>query len=88
MSAVTTRITTLTCSACHGCYKQGWKVMHGDESLIHIKNRKGGVINFKIAVPTKKWAVCACRFVHAIVFASMSIEVGIKVSVITAHCLL
>jgi hypothetical protein len=32
-------------------------------SLICIKNRKGGVINVDIIVPTKMGAIFACRFV-------------------------
>jgi hypothetical protein len=35
-------------------HKQGWKIVCGDESLIHIENRKGEVIDFDIVMPTEK----------------------------------
>ena len=35
-------------------HKQGWKITHGGESLIRIKNEKGGVIDFDIVVPTER----------------------------------
>ena len=43
-------------------HKQGWKIVHGDETLIRIENEKGGKIEFDIVVPTEKEAIYACRF--------------------------
>ena len=37
-------------------HKQGWKIVHGDETLIRIENGKGDVIDFDIVVPTEKGA--------------------------------
>ena len=45
-------------------HKQGWKIMHGYETLIRIKNRKGDVIDFDIVVPTEKGAIYACKFIR------------------------
>ena len=44
-------------------HMQGWKITHGDESLIGVENRKGKVLNFNILVPMEKWTVYACKFV-------------------------
>ena len=43
-------------------HKQGWKIMHGNETVVCIENRKGGVVNFDIVVPTEKGAIYACKF--------------------------
>ncbi len=69
-------------------HKQGWKITCGDESLIRVKNRKGGVIDFDIVVPTEKGAIYACKFVHFDEIAASSMEYGIKMSITMAHCLL
>ena len=44
-------------------HKQGQKITDGDELLISIENRKGGVISFDIVVSTDKGVVYACKFV-------------------------
>ena len=44
-------------------HTQRWKITHGDKSLIHIENGKGGVTNFDIVVLTAKRAAYACKFV-------------------------
>ena len=46
-------------------YKQGWKNTLGDESLIRIENRKGGIIDFDVVVPTeKRGKICLHIHVH------------------------
>ena len=45
-------------------HTQGWKITHGDKSLIRIENGKGGVISFDIVVPTAKEAVYVCKLVQ------------------------
>ena len=44
-------------------HAQGWRIMHGYDSLNRIENKKGGVIEFDIVVPTSKGAMYACKFV-------------------------
>ena len=44
-------------------HKQGWKIIRGDDTLIHIENGKGGTIDLNIVVPTEKGAIYACKFV-------------------------
>jgi hypothetical protein len=69
-------------------HKQGWKIVRGDESLIHIENGKGEVINFDIVVPTEKGAIYACKFVRTVEVATASAECAMKVNINVAHCLL
>ena len=69
-------------------HKQGWKITCGDEMLIRIENRKGGVINFDIVVPMAKGAVYACKFVQDTELASACMDTGTQMNVNTAHCLL
>ena len=68
--------------------QQGWKVTCQDKNLIHIENRKGGKIEFDIVLPTKKGAIYACGFVRISEIATANTDVGKKVSVNIAHCLL
>ena len=62
--------------------------MCGDESLIWIKNGKGGVIDFDIVVPTEKGAIYVCKFIRTSEIAASSTECGIKTNINIAHCLL
>ena len=55
--------------------------MHGDESIIHIKNGKGGLLYFNIVVPIEKGTGYVFRYVREMELASASTEVGIRVSV-------
>jgi hypothetical protein len=66
----------------------GLEITCSEESLIHIENGKGRVINFDIPVPMEKEAVYTCQFVHDTELASASMDVGMMVSVNTAYCLL
>ena len=43
-------------------YTQGWKITHGEKSLIRIENGMAGVINFDIVAPKAKGAVYASKF--------------------------
>ena len=67
-------------------HKQGWKITCGDESLIWIENRKGGVINFDFAMPTEKGTICACKFIHASEITASSTECRIEMNINMAHC--
>ena len=69
-------------------HKQGWIVVHGNESLIRIENGKGEVIDFDIVVPTEKGAIYACKFVCTVEVATASPERTMKVKINMAHCLL
>jgi ATP-dependent protease HslVU (ClpYQ) peptidase subunit len=69
-------------------HKQEWKIICGDESLIHIENGKGEVIDFNIVVPTEKGAIYACKFVCAVEVVTASAENTMKVNINIAHCLL
>ena len=69
-------------------HKQGWKIKHREESLIYNENRKGGVINFNIVVPTEKGAVYIRKFVHSTEVATVNTKVSMKVSINTALSLL
>jgi hypothetical protein len=44
-------------------HKQGWKIVHGDETLMRNENGKGDVINFDIVLPTENGAIYGCKFV-------------------------
>jgi hypothetical protein len=68
-------------------HKQGWKIMHGNETLIHIENRKGGAINFDIVVPTEKGAIYACKFACTIEVATASMNNVVRLNINMAHCL-
>ena len=68
--------------------KQGWKIVQGNESLIHIENGKGDVIDFDIVVPTEKGVIYACKFVRTVEIATASTEHLVNVNIIMAHCLL
>ena len=67
-------------------HTQGWKITHGDKSLICIENGKGGVINFDIVVPTAKGAVYACKFVQGAEIASACTATGVCMNINMAHC--
>ena len=69
-------------------HTQGWKITHGDKSLIQIENGKGRVINFDIVVPTAKGAVYACKFVQGVEIASACTATGVCININMAHCLL
>ncbi len=62
--------------------------MCGDESLIWIKNGKGGVIDFNIVVPTEKGAIYACKFICTSEIAASSTKCSIKMNINMAHCVL
>ena len=69
-------------------HTQGWKITHGDKSLIHIGNRNGGGINFDIVVPTAKGAVYVCKFVQGVEIALVCTTIDMCMNINTAHCLL
>jgi hypothetical protein len=69
-------------------HKHGFKIMHGDQTMIHIENRKGGMIEFDIVVPAEKGIVYACRFMRSMEIATASAMIGKKVSINTSHYLL
>jgi len=69
-------------------HKQGWKIVHGDESIICIENGKGEVINFDIVVSTEKGAIYACKFLCTLEVVTASAENTMKVNINMAHCLL
>ena len=69
-------------------HTQGWKITHGDKSLIQIENGKGRVINFDIVVPTGKGAVYVCNFVRGMEIALACTTIGMHMNINTAHCLL
>ena len=68
--------------------KQGWKIVHGDETLICIENGKGEVIDFDIVVPIEKGAIYTCKFVRTVEVAMARAENKMKVNINMAHCLL
>jgi hypothetical protein len=68
--------------------KQGWNILHGDESLIPIENGKGGVINFDIVVPTEKGAIYACKFMHMTEIVASSTKSRVRLNIDMAQCLL
>jgi hypothetical protein len=53
-------------------HKQGWKITRGDQTLIRIKNGKGGTIDFDIVVPTEKGAIYVCKFAWSVEVAAGS----------------
>jgi hypothetical protein len=67
-------------------HKQGLKIVHGDESLIRIENKKGDVIDFNIVVSTEKGAIYACKFVRTMEIATASTEDMVKLNMNMAHC--
>jgi hypothetical protein len=69
-------------------HKQGWKIVRGDDTLIGIENGKGGTIDFDIVVPTKKWAIYACKFVQSVEMVGASIGKAMRLNINMAHCLL
>ena len=52
--------------------------MCGDESLIWIKNGKGGVIDFDIVVPTEKGAIHAYKFICISELRPLAKNAGLK----------
>jgi len=69
-------------------HKQGWKLVCGNETLIHIENGKGDVIDFDIVVPAEKGAIYACKLVHTVEVATASTDNVIRLNINMAHCLL
>ena len=69
-------------------HTQGWKITHGDKSLIHIENRMGRVINFDIVVPTAKGEVYVYKFIQGVEVVSVCTNIGASMNINTAHCLL
>ncbi len=69
-------------------HTQGWKITHGDKSLIRIENGKGGVINFDIVVPTAKGAVYVSKFVQGVEIALACTATCTRMKINMAHCLL
>jgi hypothetical protein len=69
-------------------HKQGWKIVHGNDSLIRIDNGKKEVINFDIVMPTEKGAIYACKFACTVEVATASTENLMKVNINMAHCFL
>ena len=69
-------------------HKQGWKIMRGNKTLIHIKNGMGGTIDFDIVVPTEKGAIYACKFVRCVEVAAGSVIKPIRLNINMTHHLL
>ena len=69
-------------------HKQGWKIVHGNETLIRIENGKGGAINFDIVVPIEKGAIFACKFACTVELATASADTPVRLNINMAHCLL
>ena len=68
-------------------HKQAWKIVHVNETLIHIENRKGDVIDFDIVVPTEKGAIHACNFAHIMEVGTASTENVARLNISKDHCL-
>jgi hypothetical protein len=69
-------------------HKQGWKITRGDQTLIRIKNGKGGTIDFDIVVLTEKGAIYARKFARSVEVAARSVTKTMRLSINMAHCLL
>ena len=69
-------------------HKQGWEIVRGDKTLIRVENKKGGIIDFDIVVPTEKGAIYTCKFLRCVEVAAGSVTMPIRLNINRAHCLL